>query len=205
MSAPLVVLVGSTDVAAGLERLRGAGVPGAPVVDDVGRFLGAVALAELAAAQPDTTVSRCADAGAPTVDVTANLDEALDAMPDEFRWLTVLDERRRVCGIVAVPDVVHGYRAEILAEERRVERVGSHVEMLEVRADEASPVLGKPLGDRALPAGSLVVSVRRGDAVLPGTASTRLRAGDAVTILVPPEQRDAVRRLVEGEHGGGDR
>ncbi|MFC7448533.1 HPP family protein [Rhodococcus daqingensis] len=198
MTAPRLVLVGGTDVADARRRLRDADVPGAPVVDDEGRFLGAVSSAELAVAQPDTTLARRADAGAPTVDVTANLDEALEALPDEVRWLTVLDERRRVRGIVAVPDIVHGYRAEILAEERRVERVGSHVEVLEVLAGEGSPVLGKPLGDRALPPGSLVVSVRRGDAVLPGTASTRLRAGDAVTILVPPDQRESVRRTVEG-------
>ncbi|TJZ77104.1 CBS domain-containing protein [Rhodococcus oryzae] len=205
MSPPRLVLDGGTDVADALARLREAGVPGAPVVDGEGRFIGAVSPSELAAAAPDATLARRADAGAPTVDVTATLDEALEALPDEARWLTVLDGHRRVCGIVGVPDVVHGYRIEVLAEQRRVERVGTHVEVLDVRAAEDSPVLGKRLADRALPAGSLVVSVRRGDAVLPGTAATRLRAGDLVTVLVPPEQSESVRLLVEGESAGGDR
>lgn len=201
MSEPRLVLGADTSCATAAERMHAAGVPGAPVVDGEGRFTGTVTRTDLDALPDDRAtgpLARRVDASAATVDVAGNLDQALDAMSDRVRWTTVVDGRRRVRGIVAVRDLVHGYRAEVQAEERRVANVGSHVEVLEARVGVGATVLGRPLGQGVLPSGCLVLAVQRGDAVLPGAASTVLCVGDVVTVLGRPDLLEIARRTVAG-------
>ncbi|MFC4605598.1 CBS domain-containing protein [Rhodococcus kronopolitis] len=205
MSEPRLVLGAETTCADAAERIRVAAVPGAPVVDGAGRFVGTVARTDLDGLPADEAagpLARRVDASAPTVGIAGDLDQALDAMSDRVRWVSVLDEGRRVRGIVAVRDLVHGYRTEVQAEERRVSNVGSHVDVLEARVGAGAPVLGRPLGQGVLPGGCLVLAVQRGDAVLPGTASVVLRVGDVVTVLGRPDLLEIARWAVVGNDPG---
>jgi H+/Cl- antiporter ClcA len=196
MTAPRAVLASATPVPGAIAELERSGVPGAPVVDAEGRFRGTVSLGELRAAATDVPLSRLVDAAAPSVSVAANLDEAIDALPDGHRWLTVLDDDRAVCGILAISDVVRAYHAALQEDARRLSHVSANAGLADVRVTADSPLTGRAIGDAVLPDGAIVVSIRRGDAVLLGRGSVRLQEGDHVTVLARPERITVVRGLL---------
>ncbi|HEX7354760.1 MAG TPA: TrkA C-terminal domain-containing protein [Mycobacteriales bacterium] len=199
MAAPRAVLPADITVAEAVEQLHAAGVPGAPVVDSEGRFRGTVDLDALRDAAPDTPVSRRVDAAAASVSGDSNLDEAIDALPEGHAWLTVLDDARKVRGIVAISDVVRAYHAALRADRTRMSHVSSNAGIAELAVGEGSPLIGHTLDERALPEGTIVVSVRRSDSVLLGLGSVRLQAGDVVTVLARPGRLAAARALIAPE------
>jgi chloride channel protein, CIC family len=194
MSVPRAVLAGETPASAAVARLESAGVPGAPVVDPEGHFLGTVDLAGLRAGDPDMAVARSVDATAPSVSDDANLDVAIDALPEGHPWLTVLDTRRQVRGILAISDVVRAYHAAVRAEARRTSPAPATAGIAEIRIGEGSALVGRTLGEAALPEGTIVVSIRRGDSVLTGAGRVRMEAGDLVTVVARPERMALLRR-----------
>jgi H+/Cl- antiporter ClcA len=211
MSQPRLVLAAATPIPEAVEAMRRAEVPGAPVVDPEGRFRGTVDRDQLASAPAATQsadsappVSRRVDAAAPSVVVGANLDEAIDALPEGRPWLTVLDERRAVRGTVAISDVVRAYHLALRADQRRISQVSASAGIADVRVDEASPLVGRSIGDARFPDGAIVVSVRRADSVLLGLGTVRLRAGDVVTVLARPQRLRVVTELLapQGVAGG---
>src|SRR5664280_499254 len=111
MATPRVVVTGGTTVRAARHQIEQAGVTGAPVIDDQGRFEGSVALADLRAVEQgsDRALEAVVDVSAPTVAGQAHLDVALDALTTSAEhWVTVLDAERKVLGTVAISDVVRG-------------------------------------------------------------------------------------------------
>ena len=196
MSQPRVILAGTTPLPEAIEQLEQAGVPGAPVVDADGRFRGTVDLAGLQADAGDVPVSRRVDATAPSVVVDADLDQAIDALPEGRPWLTVLDDQRRVRGILAITDVVRAYHAALQADARRMSHVSANASIADLRIGEGSPLAGRTIGEAVLPDGAIVVSVRRGDSVLLGRGDLRLQPGDLVTVLARPERLTSLRQLL---------
>ncbi|MDG3014551.1 CBS domain-containing protein [Speluncibacter jeojiensis] len=197
MAAPRLVLDAHAS-AAEAGRLAGdASVPGAPVVDDEGRYVGVFTAADGA---PGTTgtAGHMADPTVATVALSASLFEAFDALPDGQHWLTVLDDDRRVRGIIAVGDIVRAYRRAAEVDNIRINAVASDAELLEVRVGSDSPVQGRRLDERLLPTGTLVVSVARDGTVLPAEASTVLGEGSLVTVLTAPAHLERVRVLLSG-------
>ena len=185
-----------------MAQLERAEVPGAPVVDAEGRFRGTVSLEELLSADDDTPLSRLVDATAPSVSVAADLDEAIDALPEGHPWLTVLDDSRAVRGILAISDVVRAYHSALQEDARRMSHVSANAGIADVRVAADSQLAGRRIGDAGLPDGAIVVSIRRGDSVLLGRGSVRLREDDRVTVLARPERMDAVRRLLCPDESG---
>jgi H+/Cl- antiporter ClcA len=196
MSVPRAVLPADTPVADAIARLEQVAAPGAPVVDPEGRFRGTVDLSGLRDADPDTPVSRRVDAAAPSVSDDANLDRAIEALPEGHGWLTVLDDGRQVRGILAITDVVRAYHAALRADSRRLSHVSANAGIAEIAVGDDSPLVGHTLGERTLPEGTIVVSVRRADSVLIGLGTVALRAGDLVTVLARPDRMAGVRALL---------
>jgi hypothetical protein len=141
-------------------------------------------------------VSRRVDATAASVTESSNLDEAIDALPEGRAWLTVLDEQRKVRGIVAITDVVRAYHEALRTDRSRLSQVSANAGMAEIRVGNASSLIDHPLAEGAFPDGTIVISVRRSDSVLLGLGSVRLRAGDLVTVLGRPERMSSVRELL---------
>ncbi len=196
MTAPRLVLRESASVAEAVQALRSAAVPGAPVVDEHSRFIGSAYLDQL-----DTVegmLGRRVDASAPTVADTANLDDAVDGLPEGHRWLTVLDGQRQVCGIVGVREIVHGYRTAVQADAQRFAGVSANADLIDVHVGARSTLIGKTLGENVITEGVIVVSVLRDDAVLPGVATTSLRADDLVTLLGRAGELADVSALLRG-------
>ncbi len=196
MALPRLVLSAETLMPQAIAQLEQAGVPGAPVVDAEGHFRGTADLADLRANLADAPVARRVDAAAPSVSDEANLDQAIDALPEGHPWLTVLDSRRQVRGILAISDVVRAYHAAVRAEARGMSHVSASAGIAEITITERSPLVGRTLGDAALPDGTIVVSIRRGDSVLLGVGGVRMQSGDLVTVLARPQRMPAVRALL---------
>ncbi|MFH5243588.1 TrkA C-terminal domain-containing protein [Antrihabitans spumae] len=200
LTEPRLVLSESTRAAAAFEAMSAVSVPGAPVVDEHGRFVGAVFTdvlsTELQTRKGDTSLGRWLDASAPTVAVAATLADAVDALPDGHRWLTVVDDQRLVRGIVGVREIVHGYRTAVQVDVERFGKVSANADLIDVRVGETSTAVGRELGDNAVPDGVIVVSILRGDSVLPGAAAVALHAGDVVTLLGHQTDLEQVRALL---------
>jgi len=198
---PLVILTDDLGAAEARERLRSADVPGAPVVDRDGIFLGTVGTDRLARAldaDPEATLASVLDTTTATVADTARLSAALEAlMQAGGQWVTVTDSRR-VVGILAVGDVVRGYRRALLVNANQFSQVSPHAVTVEERVGTDSPLIGVPLSEAALPPGAIVVSVQRGEEMLFATGSTALAGGDLVSALANPTTEEATRRMIRG-------
>jgi H+/Cl- antiporter ClcA len=201
MAPPRLVLTESTTVTEAVAQFDAVGVRGAPVIDDDGRFVGRLNRAALAEAAPEESVSRCIDRAAPSVSLSANLDQAVDALPAGLGWLSVLDEGREVRGVLAISDVVRAYHRLLRADARRFAPVSAHATITDIRVEPGSALVEADLNQVQLPDGAIVLSVRRAETVLLDFTHVRLRPADLVTVLARPERMDAIRSLLTGPAG----
>ncbi|MEO9223147.1 MAG: CBS domain-containing protein, partial [Mycobacteriaceae bacterium] len=201
MSPPRLVLHEDDRLRDAVGRLREAKIPGAPVIDSEGRFLGTVTLAELlepAEKNPDGPLGRRVDATAPSTAVSATLDQAIDALPATVHWLTVLDQSREVRGIVAFSDIVRAYHRTLRSDARAMRRVASNAGLVDVEVGPRSALVGHRLNEDVLPDGIIVVAVRRADSMLLGLGAVHLEAGDQVTVLTRSARTEDLRSLFDG-------
>lgn len=115
------------------------------------------------------------------------------------------DDHSRVLGLVRRSDVVNAYQRAVhrsLGTQQRAEstrlRNLSGMQLSELVIDAASPVAGSALRDVALPAHTLITTIRRsGDVVLP-QGETVLLAGDELVVLSAPGAVEELRHMVMG-------
>lgn len=205
MSAPPVLLRVDLDRAASVERLRNAGVGSAPVVDAYGRFVGVLSAPEGTGDAADAGAGVRArpavlDRSAPTVPLTAHVDEAVRAVPPAGvgQWITVVDAQRRVRGVVTTRDIVRGYRAALVADAERFRGLAESADVANFAVDREAPLAGSPASGPSLPDRVIVLSVlRAGTAVAPAEAGP-LAAGDTVTALGPRAGLEELGRRLGG-------
>lgn len=70
------------------------------------------------------------------------------------------------------------------------------VEVIEIKVDEGTPVLGKELRDVRMPRGTLVGIILRGDKVLIPSGADEIHAGDSVILIAESRAMDAARKLL---------
>jgi CIC family chloride channel protein len=199
---PTVVLHNRVTASEALIVLREAGVPGAPVIDSSGYYLGTVdgnVLVNIVSRSPDAAVDKVLDATTGTVSVDATLDVGLEALLQAGGgWIAVTDDNRRVIGILSLGDIVRGYRRAIESSIGQLSRIGAHAIAIEVRVGPSSAVIGRSIRDAGLPARCLLITIQRGKELLFPTASTTLAEGDIVNALVDPGSAAALSRLLRG-------
>jgi len=204
-SVPLVTVTDSMTAAEALQLLRSHSVPGAPVVDGDGIYLGTVAtqtMAEAMAREPVPVLSELVDFTTPTVAATARLDTALDSITQAGgHWVTVTDGARHVLGVLTFGDLVTGYQRALSSNLGVLTQVSSHIMSLEERIGAGSPLIGRPLREVTLPPGCIVVTILRGTELTFATASTVLKVGDVASALVAPENGERMRMLMRGAEG----
>lgn len=119
MCRPRLLLEAPATVAGGRRALLGAGVRGAPLLDGSGRLAGTVEVARLTGVGDDESLTRYADATSPTLRPEMTLDVGLDAIATSAAgWVPVVDDERRVIGIVALSDVNRAYHAALQVAAR---------------------------------------------------------------------------------------
>ncbi len=201
--AATVVVDDHLSAAEALERLQGVGVPGAPVVDARGTYVGTVEterVAELVAGDPDAGLGPAVDPTTTTVSVAATLDVGLEALTQAGgRWVTVTSGDRHVVGVLSVSDLVRAYRRALDSDVGRISQVTAHSVAVEERVGRGSPLAGREIRHAGLPPGCVVVTVQHGDELTFATASTVLEQGDVVSALASPQVVERFRSLLQGD------
>jgi H+/Cl- antiporter ClcA len=200
---PSLVLGDRTLAGQALAALREAGLPGAPVADARGSYVGTVEterLARLATAHPDATLGPAIDRTTATVAASATLDVGLDALVQAGGgWVPVTGGDRRVVGALVANDLISGYHKTLDSYAGYVYNVTSEALAVEERVGRSSPAAARSVREAGLPPGCVVVTVQHNGAPAYATGSTELAPGDVVSALVPAEQTDRFRRLLRGE------
>ncbi len=205
MADPRVLLSAQESIEEAVTRLAAAGLHGAPVVNESGVFLGVVDIDGLERALSAGSVKRVgalADGTAPALPMSAGIDAAMDAVvTSPHGWVPVLDDDLRVAGIVAVSDLLHGYRAAMRDSVRRLGRSSSRGAVREMVVEQGSSADGVHVRDLGLPHGVALLSVARGEDLTFATADTELRHGDVVTVLSHAGRTDEVVEVFAGSQG----
>lgn len=187
MSVPRLIINASTRGDEALRQLVQADLPGAPVVNSEGAFIGSlqrVTLTETLEAGEPPTAGRLADVEAMTLPADAGLDAAVDALPaSKGGWVPVLDDRMHVLGIVSSADLIKGWQQTMRQSVRSLSAAARYTSIVEGEVVESSPVAGKPLSEVVLPKGTIVVSLIRAGSLLFPDGSSSLEPGDHVTVL----------------------
>jgi H+/Cl- antiporter ClcA len=193
MRAPRLVLPGSAPAGEARRLLTEAGVPGAPVVDDRGRFCGRVGQAEVAEAAPEETAGRLAHESEVAVEATDTLEVAAERLSMRgTSWLPVLDQDR-VVGIVGMTELIDGYRDALRSGLRRIAGTGKTA-VVEAEVHPRSEVVGRTIADVQWSPGTVIVSIQRDGQLLLASGATELRAGDLVTAMTHPMTEAVLRQ-----------
>ena len=193
MATPRLLLAAQDSVGDALAGLESRRLPGGPVVDERGVFLGVVsasALSDMIETAATKTLDRVVDVTAPSIQANAALDVALDAMARASNsWIPVLDSSQHVVGIFNTGTLVAGYRRALVTNTKRLSQLAGNAIPVEVEVDPEAPIANRALRDVALPPGSMVLTVQRGRHLLFAEADTVLEPRDVVSALVRPEPK----------------
>ena len=200
MSPPRLVLPATTPAAEALQQLRDGGLPGAPIVNSDGAFIGSIQTATLGGlvdAGETANVGRLADVEAMTLPAESGLDAAIDAIPaSKGGWVPVLDDDMHILGIIAPSGLIRGWQETMRQSVRQLGQAAASTTVLEGTIGEDSTIAGRPISALGLPPGTIVISALRHGAFLLPTTDEQLRPGDTVTVLLRPPDVIAVRRLL---------
>ncbi len=187
MAPPRLVVSEGTSASEVRTQIERLGLPGAPLVDDEGRFEGVISLSDvirLSTGEGARPVDAAVDSSAPTVSVTAHLDVALDALTSATqRWIPVLDDNREVMGTIATSDVVRGYRLGLLADLRRLDGSSDVAGTYDIDVTSGSSFIDKPLRCAGLPDGIIVTTIQRGRDLVTAAGDTVLKDGDRLVVI----------------------
>jgi CIC family chloride channel protein len=200
MSVPRLVIPHDMPGDVALARLSEAGIPGAPVVNQDGAFIGSLQLAVVVEAVDKgrpSTAGHLADVEAMTLPSEAGLDAAIDALPaSKGGWVPVLADDMRVLGIVSTPDLIRGWQQTMRQSVRNISAAATVTTIVEGRIGDGSGVDKKRISDLGLPHGAIVVSILRNATVIFPEHDTELEAGDTVTVVARSRDAESVRSAV---------
>jgi H+/Cl- antiporter ClcA len=199
MSEPRLVLARTEPVADALRRMEERLVRGAPVTAENGHLHGTVSrevLHSAAQQDPRQPVGPLAEPDGGTVPVDATLEAVAETLATSVTgWVPVLDDRRRVVGIVATTDLIRGFRMALRSTLRRLHRSLRGTVLVEVPVAAGSSVVGRPVRELDLPEGTVLVSVQsRAHLTFPHGDSV-LAAGEVVSALARPDHEHRLRAL----------
>jgi CIC family chloride channel protein len=125
------------------------------------------------------------------------LDDVLERLSNSRRsWLPVVDDGGKLLGTLSVADMMRTYRLTLTRNLRRTRGFVKGTAQVEIEMTPRMPLVGRALDESHLPAGCLVVSLRRAGAFLFPQGSTVVQAGDLVTFLVSPQGEEALQRYL---------
>lgn len=187
MSPPRLVIPAGTPAVTALQQIETAGLPGAPVVNDEGAYIGSLQAATLAGLPDEErarTAGRVADVEAMTLPSEAALDAVIDALPaSKGGWVPVLDDDMRVLGIISTTDLVRGWQHTMRGAVRRLTEAATSTTAVEGAVSAGSPVVGTAVSSLRLPKGAIVVSAQRQGTFHFPDAEMLLEEGDVLTVL----------------------
>jgi CBS domain-containing protein len=197
MTPPRLVVATDTTGPATTQLLYREQLPGAPVIDRDGAFIGVVAF-EPDRADDDVTAGSLADRSYPTVSPGQGLDDALDVMVSaNTNWIPVVD-RNRVVGIVGMNEVVSGYQSALRRSLRHLANINGNSTLIETAIGEHSAFAGKTVATAPWPQGAFALSIDRNSHLITPRADTALHTGDVIAALVPTVSANQLRQQLDG-------
>lgn len=176
--------------------IRERALPGAPLLDAEGRFLGAVDPDRLDGGE---VVDEVADREYPTVTLGTRLDAALDTLVSSgVAWLPVTDAQSRVVGVVGMGEVITSYRQELWKNLQLFNQVSGATTLIQATVGESSTVAGCRIADVRWPPGSVVLSIDRASQLLFPDSTTVVSAGDVVSLVVPKDREETLKQMLAG-------
>ena len=201
MARPRLVLISATPAPEALEQLRDARLPGAPVTTADGAFVGSVQtpiLAELVRKGQTGPVGRVADVEAMTVPADVGLDAAVQGLPSsKGGWIPVLDDTMAVVGVISNRELVRGWQLALSQSAQRLAGAVTSTSMVDTVVADGAPAAGLAIRDLALPMGTVIVSLTRGDALIAPNGDLVIEKGDSVTLVTRAAGLDHVRGLFD--------
>ena len=200
-----LVLREETTLGAALESFEGSDLPGAPVIDARGSYVGSVDRSHLegvAAVHPDQKLAAAVDPTTVTVAAGADMEVGLEALVQAGGgWVPVTSGDRHVVGILSASDLITGYHRALDAYSGYVYNVTPHAVAVEERVGRHSRVAGRQIHEAGLPPWCMVVTVQHRGAIIYATGSTDIAVGDIVNALVSAEHVAELRELLRGDGG----
>lgn len=198
MSEPRLLLSEGDSVGDARRALEKTRVPGAPVTDSTGRYLGIVSLAELHEHPAVEELGKLIQEDPYPVLAEDHLDSALDVfITTSANWAPVIDGGG-VVGIVSMPSLIAGYRQALRDGLTKLVDVRANVTLVEDTVADRSRLVGSRIGSAELPPGTAVLSIVRGGQLIFPDADTALEEGDVVTLATSAPQEVAVREALNG-------
>ncbi len=195
MRPPRLVLSADLTARRGREMLVELGLPGAPVADEDFTFQGSVSEDRLARADADEPVGSVADHSVSAVPWDATLDAVVESFAtDHVAWVPVLDDQRRIVGVVGTADLITAYRHSLAASLRSLRSIFSESILVEERVRPGAQVSDRTIADARWPSGTVVVSIQRGEQLIFPEPTSEIREGDVMSALVPRAAEEELRR-----------
>ncbi len=140
--------------------------------------------------------------------LTVQASEPLDAVLEQLtragiRWAPVITPGEQSApehpiGVISVASIMEAYRQAVAQGTRRMRSLVEGTVLIEVTMTPESWLSGKQLKQLRFPTQTLVVSIRRGGALVFPRGDTELRSGDAVTFLTNPAVETHLRAYLAG-------
>lgn len=201
MSPPPLIIGAATGAAEALAQLREANLPGAPVVNGDGAFIGSLqtpVLAQQVERSDARTAGRLADVEAMTLPSDAAIDAVIDALPaSKGGWVPVLDDNMEILGIVSTTDLVRGWQQTMRRSVQRLSAAATTTTTVEGVISKESAAKNTPIANLGLPRSAILVSTIRAGTVLFPTPDQILEVGDTVTILARPADAAEIRQRLD--------
>ncbi len=185
---------------------------GAPVVNDTGQLVGVLSLSDIVKAggpSRDITVGEAMSRDPITITADVPVSMALARMASMgVGRLPVVSEdgNRRVIGMFRRVSVVNAYERALsmskgreLYRERKRIRSQPGADFFELIVEEGSPIANKMIAEVPWPKDIVLVSIRRGTAVLVPHGDTPIRIGDVLTIFGTKECESEIDHLARQE------
>lgn len=203
MSSPRLVLRPGDPIDDAADALHELGLRGAPVADADGRLIGVVETVRIDAMTDGTRRTRDAlDHDHPIVRATTSLDEVLDRLVSvNVSWAPVVDEDHVLLGVLAMTDVIGGYRTALQRNLRLLSGVPRDTVLVQQSIGDVSAFSGRTVAEAPWPDGSVAISVERGSQLIFPEPDTQLLAGDVLSIVAPRRAELALRRMIAGAPG----
>ena len=195
----LVVLRGHPDLTDALKMLKDAGLPGAPVTDENGLYVGVVttsSLEEIVSAGGQGRFDAAVDTAAAPLPISAKVELGLEILfQSGMAWVPVIEENRSLSGVLSVGDLVRGYNKALDSRSGYAYNLTAHALALETRVGKGSLVAGHKVRDAGLPPGCVLVWLQHNGVRTSVQGSTEIHEGDLVSAIVAADQAREFRRM----------
>jgi CIC family chloride channel protein len=196
MATPRLLLSGDISTSDARAMIVEANLPGGPVVDGNGRFIGVLS-ANAVISVADRAAS-AADPSYPTVPSDRGLDYALDAIVSAgVSWVPVVADRR-VVGVIAMKEIMAGYQRALRRSLHLVADVRGRTTLVEGTVADGSPLAGTTVATAPWPPGTFALSIDRDSHLIAPRPETTVQVGDVVVAVVPVEAEAELRHRLNG-------